>query len=639
MQPLRPHIRSWLDALARAGLDARPFLRAALAGAARIRQKSAAIPRSRKDLWLARNPSPLAIPGDIFGLPSPVVSVSMVSRNRAYCIGDAIQSVQAQTFTDWQLIIIDDGSTDDTRSAVAHFAGDPRIRYVWQRPLGMAAARNHSLRLAAGQIIAYLDDDNLLYPDFLAAAVLTFSRMPDVDCLYGARIVEASSGGGVERIGCDSFERAHLLRENIIDMGMLVHRRSLLDRYGGIDENIETACDWDFALRITRDKPAHRMLAPAVRYRNFDVGRMSVVRPQGEDYFKIQRKWFSAPKTPRLPRVLFLLSPAARRDGYAETEARCMRRWGTDLAAWSEQGLSGNPDGFPIPIHDGSLVDAIAGFRPDCIHVHGLKHAAAHAGALATAGLPVTVWAPDFDAADARMRGVLAQDWIARAYCRSDRFAKAGTVPKLRPQATPFDTSLFRPAAVKDRSLVLQVSSAAATRDWPSFLDLARRFPEHHFVLAVPGVREGDAAVAGLLARWRERGEPGQVLIDPSRTQMVSLYERAGIYLHADVPADGEGGSLIAMPIAIAEAMATGAHILVPHVGPLVEQAGEAGRPYWSTAQAARLIGKCAKWSDAEWHRAWLRSVDRSFRCFADELVLRPLFDDWCAILAEQGVA
>jgi hypothetical protein len=627
MQPLRLHIRSWLEALARAGLDARPFLRAALAGAA-------AIPRSRKDLWLARNPGPFAITGDIFGLPSPVVSVSMVSRNRAYCIGDAIRSVQAQSFTDWELIVIDDGSTDDTRAAVARFTDDPRIRYVRQRPLGMAAARNHSLRLARGQFIAYLDDDNLLYPDFLAAAVLTFSRLPDVDCLYGARIDEASSVR-VNRIFFESFERARLLRYNIIDMGMLVHRRGLLDRYGGIDENIEIACDWDFALRITRDKPAHRMLAPAVRYRSIDAARMSVVRPLGEDYLKIQRKWFAAPTTPRLPRVLFLLPPDAGRDGYAQTEARCMRQWGTDMAAWSEHGESGNPGGFPVPLHGGSLIDATAAFRPDCVHVHGLKCAATHAGALATAGLPVTIWAPDFDAADERMRGLLAQDWIARAYCPTHRVAPAGTASKLRPQATPFDTSLFRPAARKDRSLILQVSGAA--EDWPSFLDLPRRFPTHHFVLAVPGVPETDAAAAGLLARWRERGAPGRLLFDPPRAEMVSLYEHAGIYLHAGVPADGEDRSGIPTPIAIAQAMATGAHILVPQVSPLVEQAGDAGRPYRNMAQAAKLIGTCAKWSDAEWNEAWVRSVNRSFIYFADELVLRPLFDDWCAILAERG--
>ena len=519
----------------------------------------------------------------------------MVSRNRAFCIGDAIQSVQAQSFTDWELIVIDDGSTDRTPAAVARFAGDPRIRYVRQLPLGMAAARNHSLRLARGQIIAYLDDDNLIYPDFLAAAVLTFCRLPDVDCVYGARIDENSSGGGVDRIFCEPFDRDRLLRQNLIDMGMLVHRRSLLDRHGGIDEEIETACDWDFALRITRDKPAHRMLVPAVRYRTADGARMSAVRPWGEDYLKVQRKWFSAPGTPRLPRVLYALSPDARRDGYAETEAGCMRRWGIEIRAWSASAPNDDHGRFPAPVHGGPISAAVAQFKPDSIHVHGLGFAAAHAEALAAAGLPVTVWAPDFDPADERMRELLAQHWMRRAYCFHDQLPDAG-VSKLRGQAMAFDSSLFRSASAKDRRLVLQVSSPGAHKDRQSFLEMACRFPDRHFVLAVPGARESDAEVARLLAHWRARGAPGEILIDPPRAQVVALHERAGIYLHTGVT--DPNSARLGMPISIAEAMATGAHILVPDCNPWADQIGGAGRPYRDTDQAASLlreIGKLAR--------------------------------------------
>jgi hypothetical protein len=149
-------------------------------------------------------------------------------------------------------------------------------------------------------------------------------------------------------------------------------------------------------------------------------------------------------------------------------------------------------------------------------------------------------------------------------------------------------------------------------------------------VLAVPGIPQSDTA--GLLAQWRERGTAGQILIDPPRAQLVSLYERAGVYLQAGARADRFDAS-----IAIAQAMATGAHILIPSIGPWVEQAGDAGRTYWNIAQAARLIEQTAKWSDAEWHQAWMRSVNRGFRYFADELVLRPLFDDWCAMLAQRN--
>jgi cell pole-organizing protein PopZ len=70
----------------------------------------------------------------------------------------------------------------------------------------------------------------------------------------------------------------------------------------------------------------------------------------------------------------------------------------------------------------------------------------------------------------------------------------------------------------------------------------------------------------------------------------------------------------------------------------LVEYVGDAGRAYRDMDHAAALIRASARWSDDEWHRAFLRSVNRSFSNFADELALRPMFEDWCDILAERLV-
>jgi hypothetical protein len=165
---------------------------------------------------------------------------------------------------------------------------------------------------------------------------------------------------------------------------------------------------------------------------------------------------------------------------------------------------------------------------------------------------------------------------------------------------------------------------------------MARRFPDQHFVLAVAGARESDNQIAELLARWRALAN-GEILIDPPRAQVVALHGGAGIYLHTGITEDNS--SRPGMPISIAEAMATGAHILLPDRNPWAGQIGDAGRAYRNTDQAARLLRESANWSDAQWHQAWVRSINRSFRYFADELVLRPLFDDWCAILAQRGVA
>jgi len=629
MQTLRSHIRRALDVLAKAGLDIRPILRVL----ARVRS------RAEMARWLAENPIGKVIDSRDTGFSSPVVSITMVSRNRAHCIGDAIRSVQAQSFADWELIVIDDGSTDGTRDTVANFTRDPRIRYVWQPPQGMAKARNHSLRLARGALIAYLDDDNLFYPDFLVAAVDTFSRKPDVDCLYGALVTDIRLDGG-PRISCDRFDRERLVRENFIDMGVLVHRHELIERYGGIDESIEWACDWDLVLRLTREKPAYRLPVLAIRYRTMDKNRMGRrdTRQFGLDYLKVRRKWFPVPKTPRLPRVLYVLSHDPRlSERHVETEIRCMRRWGIDVEAWSKHEVA-SPYESSVPLHRGGLSEAIAEVNADVLHVHGLNAAIAHSEVLAAAGLPVTAWAPDFRATDNQIHQLLTQGWMRRIYHPSQELADVGGSPKLRRQTAAFDTSLFRPAAEKDRRLVLRTSAVLASRDLPFFFGVASRVPDHRFVLAVATCHRHEAYVEELVALWRQVGAPGELLVDVPRDELVSLIERAGIYLHTAAPADQGDASPIGMPTSIAEAMATGGHILVRDRGPLVEYVGDAGRAYRDMDHAAALIRASARWSDDEWHRAWLRSVNRSFSNFADELVLRPLFEDWCDILAERLV-
>src|ERR1051326_5086721 len=115
-------------------------------------------------------------------LASPAVSAIMPTWNRGFVIGEAIRSVQNQSFKDWELLIVDDGSTDNTAEAVQPFLADSRIRYLKQDHHGQCAARNHALRLAKGELIAYLDSDNLWYPDFLAAMVNGFVSDRSLDC-------------------------------------------------------------------------------------------------------------------------------------------------------------------------------------------------------------------------------------------------------------------------------------------------------------------------------------------------------------------------------------------------------------------------------------------------------------------------
>lgn len=112
-----------------------------------------------------------------------MISVMMPAYNAAHYIGDAIRSVLAQTYEDWELIVVNDGSTDDTVALVRVF-NDPRIRLVEQSNRGEAAARNRALELVQGAYIAFLDADDRYLPHHLESLLSELEENPNLDGVY-----------------------------------------------------------------------------------------------------------------------------------------------------------------------------------------------------------------------------------------------------------------------------------------------------------------------------------------------------------------------------------------------------------------------------------------------------------------------
>ena len=111
------------------------------------------------------------------------VSVIITTYMNDRYIGAAVESVLNQTFGDYELIIVDDGSTDRTRDVVSGFK-DERIRYIWQEHSGLpASARNRGIGIATGRFIAFLDGDNTWHPDKLTRCIGIFEKDPAVDVL------------------------------------------------------------------------------------------------------------------------------------------------------------------------------------------------------------------------------------------------------------------------------------------------------------------------------------------------------------------------------------------------------------------------------------------------------------------------
>jgi glycosyltransferase involved in cell wall biosynthesis len=116
---------------------------------------------------------------------SPLVSIIIPTYNRAYILGETLESVLSQTYGNYEAIVIDDGSSDNTRELVDSFIQrDTRIKYVKQNNAGVSAARNHGMRIAQGEYLAFLDSDDLWKPWKLSIQVAVMEQMPHVLMLW-----------------------------------------------------------------------------------------------------------------------------------------------------------------------------------------------------------------------------------------------------------------------------------------------------------------------------------------------------------------------------------------------------------------------------------------------------------------------
>jgi glycosyltransferase involved in cell wall biosynthesis len=185
----------------------------------------------------------------------PHVSVIIPVYNSAPLVGAALRSVFAQTFTDFEVIVVDDGSDDrEALGSVLDEWGN-RVRLVRQPNGGPASARNTGILHAAGELIAFLDADDEWMPEKLARQVQYFERHPETGLLHTGLIGEAHNGtatGGPPRAAfCDLFHTSF----SVNTLTVMVPRRVLVEA-DGFDERREVHIeDWDLWLRIAARHP------------------------------------------------------------------------------------------------------------------------------------------------------------------------------------------------------------------------------------------------------------------------------------------------------------------------------------------------------------------------------------------------
>ncbi len=203
----------------------------------------------------------------------PFFSVILPTFNRAHLISGAIESVLAQSFRDWELLIIDDGSRDSTFELIRHFAlKDQRIRYNFAHNRGLAMARNTGIQMSRGKYITFLDSDDEYLPDHLQLRAEYLKSYPEVDLLHG----------GVKVIGSNMVADKHdpskliPISECVVG-GTFVIRRDLVERLQGF-RDVPYGDDADFFARAeAAGATIHKKDVPTYRYNRLEADSLTAI--------------------------------------------------------------------------------------------------------------------------------------------------------------------------------------------------------------------------------------------------------------------------------------------------------------------------------------------------------------------------
>lgn len=187
----------------------------------------------------------------------PKVSVIIATHNHAHFLPECLGSVKAQTYKDYEVIVVDNGSTDDTKNVIKDLAWDKLVYYYQNDTGSVAGPRNTGIRLAKGKYVAFLDSDDIWYEQKLLKIMDIIEKNPDIDLItHDIRIVSYGKPEKVVRVGprkkADSIFKELLFCGNFIAGSATVVKRSMMEKIGGFDtdKNYVHAEDYETWLRI-----------------------------------------------------------------------------------------------------------------------------------------------------------------------------------------------------------------------------------------------------------------------------------------------------------------------------------------------------------------------------------------------------
>jgi glycosyltransferase involved in cell wall biosynthesis len=501
------------------------------------------------------------------------VSVTIATRDRPELLRRAVDSVLGQRYGRFELIVVDD-SDGDGAARVLDSIDDPRLRVLRaEERRGAGAAYNLALEAATGEVVAFLDDDNLMHRDWLRSVVWAFTCFPEVEALYGARIredpgaIHGVRSGLLPSLEFARYDRARHERANFIDRNTLAFRARHADlRY---DETLRAAIDWDHSLRLFARTPPLALPVVSCFYRTVVTGRISDLPQVTESVNRVRSR--SHRHRPLRVHVHSAMFPVI-----SETYI------GDDIAALAASGdvVTVSAVQEPVSVTEGAVPVSLDGdaaireARPDLVLMHWTNHALGEASLMEEHAVPFVVRVHSFDidreAVDRLLSHPLCAGVIAHPHNRAD--LPAGVVGLL----PVMDTDLAIPDRPSVRSGLLSVSAGLPKKNFDLLIEAMGQVADLGATIVLAKTNSYEWLPPEVMAKAAERDPRIRVRVSVQRPDVLEEIARASALVYTL----DETVPFIGYPMSIVEAMLCGTIVIGPDRPELHEIVGPELRTY-----------------------------------------------------------
>lgn len=507
----------------------------------------------------------------------PLISVIIPAGHaeRASHLRSAMNSVLSQTYTNWELIVVDDGASPLLDPPPSWWPDDGRVSLVRAGQRSVGLARNAGLERARGEVAAYLDDDCRWFPWWLHAVAYIYGSEPDVDVVCGIRLVESFDERPVEALA-EPLDDLSVHIVNPVDTNVLTHRTGLRE---AVWPDSESCTDYELVVGLA-DRRTRCIPVPAATYgvfaplRAWEPDRASANLARRREVQRLARR--RRPVRVVAHNSLYpLLS-----ETYIGDELAALHHHGYDLVLSRDQPASVvTASRVDAPLFE-SLADAVEHHDPDMVLMHWTPVAMGHRAWCAEHGVP---WAVRYHSFDSRLDPFdLVNDWCVGLYC----YPSLGIT---HPLARHLDTLIADPGPTDvgpRQRQVLSISAGLPKKAWPQLLDATATVGVHLDVVmaSTNGFELLPSQVAADIA---ERQLDATVHANLPYDQGQQLVRQAAAVVYSIVADEPLG-----QPCSVIEAAIAGTPLVVPEGHAMRDLVGDTAHFYerGSTASLARAI-------------------------------------------------